>query len=163
MFTRSLIRIAPVVLLLLSVLGFADATYLTERHYDGLAVGCIALGGCDQVTASAYATVGNVPIALLGAGYYGVILGLVAGYLFLSRRRGVGGGRVAEALLNFTARFTVIGFLVSLWLVYLQLFVIKAVCVYCMVSAATATLLFLFGTLLLYARRGLREEEIAVE
>ncbi|MBI4160030.1 vitamin K epoxide reductase family protein [Candidatus Wolfebacteria bacterium] len=155
-------RFVPLALLVLSILGFADATYLTERYYSGLAVGCVALGGCEQVTGSQYATIGDVPVALLGAGYYLIILGLVALYFFLSREQKSEFSRIADGLLNFAAKFTVVGFLVSLWFVYLQLFVIQSICTYCMISAATSTLLFLSGMILLHVRRAMREEEVTV-
>ena len=54
-----------------------------------------------------------------------------------------------DKLLNLTVRLTVIGLLASLWFIYLQLFVIKAICLYCMFSAFTSITLFVFGIIVL--------------
>ena len=54
-----------------------------------------------------------------------------------------------DKLLNLTARLTIIGLLASLWFIYLQLFVIKAICLYCMFSAFTSITLFIFGLFVL--------------
>lgn len=78
-------------------------------------------------------------MALMGALYYlAIILALV---LYLDLRR--------DWIIKWTARFTTMGFLFSLYLVYLQLFVIKAICQYCMLSALSSTGLFVIGVLVL--------------
>jgi uncharacterized membrane protein len=48
-------------------------------------------------------------------------------------------------IIRIAAYLTPIGFFASLYFVYLQLFVIKEVCSYCMISAATSTILFILG------------------
>ena len=122
--------------LVASLVGFTDAAYLTIKYYNNLSVSCGILGGnCERVTASQYATVGDIPVALLGAFYYFVLFVLILLYLKFSR----------EGIIDLTARLTLVGFLVSLWLLYLQLFVIKAVCLYCLISALSSTVLFVLG------------------
>ena len=80
-----------------------------------------------------------MPISLLGALYYAfIILGVVA--YFDTKRVGI---------LTFIRYITASGFLVSLYLVYLQLFVIKAICLYCIGSAATSIFLFIIGVIVL--------------
>jgi uncharacterized membrane protein len=118
-----------------SLLGFLDATYLTIKYYQDVAPTCSLIKGCEEVTTSRYATIEGIPVALLGAIYYLSIFLLTVAYLDTKRER----------IFNFAARSTSIGFLASLWFVYLQLFVIKAICIYCMVSAATSTVLFGLG------------------
>jgi uncharacterized membrane protein len=127
-------------LIVLSMIGFGDASYLAIRHYQGASVICAIVAGCDKVTASVYATIGNVPVALLGAFYYATVFFLGMWYLY-SRR---------EEVLDLAAKFTAVGFFASLWFVYLQLVVIQAICFYCMISAATSTLLFITSTLFLW-------------
>ena len=122
-----------------SFVGFLDATYLAVKHYLGTPVNCSIFEGCEKVTTSQYATLGGVPVALLGAIYYFLIFILVIAYLDTKKER----------VLYFTARLTPIGLLASLWFLYLQLFVIKAICFYCMISAITSTMLFIFGIILL--------------
>jgi len=128
--------------LIVSLLGFLDATYLTAKHYLGEAPACSMIEGCEKVLTSSYATVGRVPVALMGAFYYLAIFFLTVAYLDTKRK----------GLLYFTARLTMVGFLVSLGLIYLQLFVIKAICLYCLASAASSTVLFGLGVFVLKYR-----------
>lgn len=116
----------------LAAIGFADATYLTVKYFIGAPVTCAILKGCEQVTTSQYSLVFGQPVALAGSLYYLSVLLLTAIYLENKNR-------VFFLLANI---LTLFGFLVSMRFVYLQIFVIKALCIYCMVSASTSTLLF---------------------
>ncbi len=135
---RTLKRLA-LALLIISFFGFLDATYLAVKHYTGMPINCSILNGCDRVTASPYATIGPISVALLGAIYYLIIFVLVVLYLDTQRNR----------LIYSIAQLTVLGFLASLWFLYLQIFVIKAFCLYCLGSALSSTLLFIFGLIIL--------------
>ncbi len=148
-------KIIPVWLLLsfliVSLIGLSDATYLTFKYYDNSAISCpVAGGGCDKVASSQYATISDVPIALLGVFYYLIVFVLVVLYLKFYR----------DEIIDLAAKFTIVGFLVSLWLVYLQLFVLKAICFYCMISALTSTLLFVIGLLLMKIKNGSQKRTI---
>jgi uncharacterized membrane protein len=99
----------------------------------GGTVPCSILNGCETVLNSAYSTIGGVPLALLGVIFYLVVaVGLV--YFLTSGRAAIFSG-----LLIWTG----LGFLTSLYLVWLQVAEIKSLCLYCLISAATATVLFL--------------------
>lgn len=126
--------------LVASFIGFLDASYLTASHYSGTPVICSIIEGCDKVTASAYATMGDIPVALMGMVYYFTLLFAVVWFLSTQNKKSV----------VFASGLTVAGFLASLWFVYLQLFVIKAICFYCMISAATSTFLFILGIYYLF-------------
>jgi len=120
------------------IFGFAgviDTTYLTVSHYSGEALVCGAVHGCDLVTTSKYSTVGPVPLALLGMLYYSIIFLSAAAY----KETGRGAFSSIFVFLPF------FGFFFSLWLVYLQIFVIEAICVYCMASALISTVLAVFS------------------
>lgn len=131
-------------LLAASLIGFVDAAYLTAKHYLGAPPPCGAFGGCETVTTSEYATIAGAPVALLGALYYLAVFLAVIAYLD-TRRPGI---------LRMTAGFTAVGFIASVWFVYLQLFVIRAICPYCMLSALASTVLFSAGIAALRDRRG---------
>lgn len=120
-----------------SLVGFLDATYLTIQHYRGVGLECAVLKGCEEVTASQYAVISGVPMALLGAIYYLSILLLTAVYLDTRHRY----------ILQVVRSLTSLGFLVSLILVYLQVFVIHALCFYCLLSALTSMALFAFAVI----------------
>ena len=124
---------------IISLIGFADAAYLTANHYLGTSLNCSLFEGCEVVTTSVYATVAGVPIALVGALYYLLIFVATIAYFDTGNLR----------IMRFAAYFTVLGFLASLWLLYLQLFVIEALCMYCLLSLVTSTILFLLGLLVI--------------
>ena len=110
---------------LLSLLGLADATYLTIEHITGQSVRCTIIAGCSEVLSSRYAVVAGVPLALVGAAAYFSVFALATLAAF--------GYRFAPTLLNVLVGAMV---LVSLWLIYLQAFVIRSFCQYCLMSAA---------------------------
>ena len=117
---------------LLSLVGLADSIYLTVQHATGQSVRCTIISGCSEVLSSPYATIRGVPLALLGAGAYFTVFSLATlsafGYAF------------ARKLL-----LVVVGlmFLTTLWLLYLQAFVIGQFCQFCLLSAAVTIILSL--------------------
>ena len=121
---------------LLALLGLADAIYLTVEHVTGQSVRCTIITGCSEVLSSSYAVVAGVPLALIGAAAYFSAFSLATLAAF--------GYRIAATLLM---PLTVVMFLVSLWLIYLQAFVIHAFCQFCLFSALI-TLLLLVVTLI---------------
>lgn len=136
-------QVSPFVIaafLLIAFMGFADAAYLTAKHYAGVIPPCSLVNGCETVLTSPYAIVwGNVPIALVGTLYY--LLLFVAGVIYVDTKN--------AGVIKIAAYFTIVGFLTSAALVSLQIFVIQAICLYCIGSAATSTLLFLLGVSIL--------------
>ncbi|HZH33034.1 MAG TPA: vitamin K epoxide reductase family protein [Pyrinomonadaceae bacterium] len=114
----------------LSLAGLADAIYLTVEHLSGRSVRCTVTSGCSEVLASPYATVGDYPLALLGALAYFTAFSLATLAAFGTRSAG-----------NLLAVLVALMFATSLWLLYLQAFVLRAFCQYCLLSAAITTLL----------------------
>ena len=115
----------------LSLVGLFDASYLTYAHYTKSSIACVLAEGCDIVTPSPYAEIYGVPLAVFGIVFYLTVLMVTCLYLRYRDRRSL------FVLVGVTS----IGFLASVYFVYLQLFIILAICTYCMVSAATTTLL----------------------
>ncbi len=112
----------------LALAGLAISIYLTVVHYDHSAPVCVGGGGgCEKVQSSDYAELAGVPVALIGAiGYALIGLSLLAPG---------DSGRFAGALLGLVG----LGF--SLYLTYLELFVIDAICQWCVASAVVMTAL----------------------
>lgn len=131
------------IFLVLSFIGFLDALYLTITHYSGATPSCSFLKGCDLVVTSQYSTILGVPVALLGAAYYFSLFVLSA--IFIDGKR--------VRILVVAAYLTAVGFLASLWFLFLQIFIIQAICIYCLISAATSTLLFVTGMSALFLKR----------
>ena len=115
---------------LLSLLGLADALYLTVEHLTGATVQCTILSGCSEVLSSRYAVVGGFPLASIGAAAYFTVFSLATLAAF--------GYRAAGTLLTPVIAAM---FFVSIWLIYLQAFVIREFCQYCLFSAAITTAL----------------------
>ncbi|OGF49097.1 hypothetical protein A3I36_04610 [Candidatus Giovannonibacteria bacterium RIFCSPLOWO2_02_FULL_45_28] len=126
--------------LTLSLIGFLDASYLAVKHYLGEPVVCSLLEGCEEVLTSKYAIVAGVPVALFGVFYYLAVFILIILYWDTGKTQ----------FLRFAAYLTILGFAASLWFVYLQLFVIGAICLYCMASAITSTILFMLGLFIIF-------------
>lgn len=115
---------------LLSLAGLADAVYLTVEHLTGRSVRCTVISGCSEVLSSSYATIGGYPLALFGALAYFTAFSLATLAAFGSERAG-----------KFLALLVALMFAMSLWLLYVQAFVLHAFCQYCLLSAAITTLL----------------------
>ena len=114
----------------LSLAGLADAVYLTVEHLTGRSVRCTVTSGCSEVLSSSYATVGGYPLAFFGAAAYFTAFSLATLAAFGSER----GGKLLAVLVALM-------FAMSLWLLYVQAFVLEAFCQYCLLSAAITTLL----------------------
>ena len=125
----------------LSLVGLADAVYLTAEHMSGRSVRCTVTSGCSEVLGSPYATIGGYPLALFGALAYFTAFSLSTLAAFGSRSAG-----------NLFAALVALMFATSLWLLYLQAFVLRAFCQYCLLSAAITALLALVA-LVAVARR----------
>ncbi len=125
----------------LALVGLADAVYLTVEHLTGRSVRCTVTSGCSEVLSSPYATVGGYPLALFGAAAYFTAFSLATLAAFGSARAG-----------QLLALLVALMFATSLWLVYLQAFVLHAFCQYCLLSAAITTLL----AIVVIARRATR-------
>ncbi len=108
---------------MVAVIGLADSGYLTVKHLRGDYVRCD--NDCSAVLGSKYADVSGVPLAGIGAIAYVAVL-IAAVLAALGYRR----ARHAVAFLVIPMAF------ISLWLVYLQGFVIHSFCRYCLLSAA---------------------------
>lgn len=122
-----------IIVLILSFLGFLDSTYLTIQHYKNIIPPCSIARGCEKVLTSQFATVFGIPTALLGVIFY--ICAILLLILFLQTRK----------FLLLTSYFLLLtcGALISLILIYIQVFVLHAICQYCMVSDAITIILFI--------------------
>lgn len=127
--------------------GLLDSAYLTIEHYRGGALTCSLVSGCQKVVTSSYSTIAGIPVSLLGVFYYLSVLLLIVILREVWDRFPPSGWR--RLLLWVIPVLTTSGFLFTLYLLYLMFFVIKAVCVYCLGSALSSTVLFFLGIYLL--------------
>lgn len=113
----------------LATLGIAVATYIAIAEADGGAPACLAGGGgCATVAASSHSELAGINVAVLGIFGYVLLLGAAVLRGDVARMAGFG--------------LALIGFGYSVYLTYLELFVIDAICQWCVASAVLMTLLF---------------------
>lgn len=119
--------------LLLSLVGLSDALYLTIKHLSGQSVQCTVTTGCEEVLTSTYAMVAGYPLAVFGAAAYFAAFSLATLALF-------GYSFARQSLLYLVALMA----LVTLFLLYVQAFVLGKWCQFCLLSAGvTFCLLFI--------------------
>ena len=125
---------------LVALAGVFIALYLTLYKLGYIGTIACAVGSCETVQTSKWATFLGLPVGAWGVGYYLTVLTLAL--LGLSGRF-VESSRLSETLVALTG----FGLLFSLWLTYLELFVIHAICQWCVISAILATILFVLSWL----------------
>lgn len=110
---------------LVALLGLADAVFLTIAHLVGQHVVCGGAAQCDEVLASKYATVLDIPVAAFGTlGYFTVFsAALLSAFGYLRPRLPL-------------AILVGLMFVGTLWFLYVQAFILRAYCQYCLLSAA---------------------------
>ena len=115
--------------LFLSFIGVVNASYLTYEHYNEFEnMTCPAMGSmvdCLKVNTSVYSRLMGIPIALLGVFIIHIFSSTI--YLFFSKYR--------NKIIKFNFAVSTFGVLFSVYLVYVQLGILHAICPYCMLSA----------------------------
>jgi uncharacterized membrane protein len=119
-----------IVAAIVSLAGLADATYLTVQALTGETLGCGGSPDCFKVLGSAYARVAGIPLASFGVLAYFSVFTFATFALFGYAR--------ARIFLILTVGAMFLG---TLWLLYVQAFLLHAYCRYCLFSAATTFLL----------------------
>ena len=120
----------------LALIGFFVALYLFAHNIGLTGPIVCGVGDCSTVQSSQYATVGPVPVSAIGLAGYVALLALGLLGLQPAHRE----SRLIGALLLGGAAF---GVVFSGYLTYLEAYVIRAWCQYCVVSAILITLIFL--------------------
>lgn len=115
--------------LILGFLGFIVATYLTILHYKNIIPPCSLTSNCEKVLTSQYATIGPIPVALLGSIFY--LLVIAVALLLLTNNK--------KSYLNVFYFISAVGFTISWMLLGIQAFLIHAFCQYCLTSEAIST------------------------
>ncbi|HEY2102504.1 MAG TPA: vitamin K epoxide reductase family protein [Chthoniobacterales bacterium] len=114
----------------ISLIGLADAIYLSVQALTGETLVCGGSPDCFRVLGSSYARVGGIPIALFGALAYFTVFSFAIFAAFGYNR--------ARTLFSLTVGLM---FAVTLWLLGVQAFILHAFCRFCLLSAAIIFLL----------------------
>ena len=135
-------KVLKFIALVLSLVGIADAGYLTVHHYTAEPVPCDLTNGCEQVLTSIYAEIAGIPLSVFGAAAYF----LAFSFIVLS----IYGNRITWKLFGIQATLMA---LFSCWLIYVQAYYIGAFCQFCLLSALTSFSLFIVFLISLFAGR----------
>ncbi len=119
----------------LTVIGLLVSIYMTIYKVTNNENMCIGSGGCSIVNASGYSEVRGIPVAVFGVIGYLAILGL----FYLERLPGF--FQTNGSMLQFAITLT--GFLFTVWLVYVEVALLKAYCPFCITSQAAMTVIFI--------------------
>jgi uncharacterized membrane protein/thiol-disulfide isomerase/thioredoxin len=121
---------------LLCVVGLGVAGYLAYVEITHVEAVCGPIGNCNTVQASPYATLAGAPIAVLGILNY---LAIIALWLIIRLTKGQPANLAMLGLLGLT----LVGVVFSIYLTVLEVFVIQAVCAWCISSAVITTAIML--------------------
>jgi uncharacterized membrane protein len=114
----------------ISLVGLGEATYLTVLYLSGETAVCGGSADCFKVLGSTYANIRGIPVAAFGAVAYFAVFSFATFTAFGYTRAGKGFALTVMSM-----------FLATLWLLYVQAFVLHAFCRYCLFSAAIVFLL----------------------
>ena len=125
-------------IILLAILGIGIAIYLSYIEITSATAVCGPIGHCNVVQASPYAKILGIPVAVLGLINY---VALIVLWLGARAKNAAIAGWSAVLMLALT----VFGVLFSIYLTYVELILIHAVCAWCMTSALITTILMLIA------------------
>lgn len=137
-------KVARTLRLLVAVaaVGLGISLYLTWIYAAGENPLCLGTGGCASVQASPYAQMGAFSVPGLGILFYGTIMALALVAQSWHRRK--------ELLLLSLFGLCLTGVIFSIYLTALELFIIHAICYWCVASAVIALLAFALTVLARY-------------
>lgn len=118
-----------IILLILSLAGFFDASYLTILHYKNIIPPCTIALGCETVLTSRFSTILGIPVALIGSLYFVVLIFLILSPKFFHYFR----------LLAFA------GVIASAIFFSIQAFILHAFCQYCILSEIIILAIFVLS------------------
>lgn len=126
----------------LVIIGLAVSVYMTIYKYTGNDGMCLGSGDCSTVNASRFSEVNGIPVAVFGiAGYAAILI-----VLFYENKNAF--FRTNGTLMIFGMALT--GFLFTLWLVYVELAILKALCPFCVTSQISMTIIFIIAIVRLF-------------
>jgi uncharacterized membrane protein len=134
----------------LAIVGLLVSIYMTIYKVTNNEAMCIGSGACSTVNASRYSEVNGIPVALIGVGGYAAILAL----LFLEPRNAF----LQENGIMALFAISLVGFLFTLYLIYAEIFFIKALCPFCLASQIVMTIIFILSVVRLIRQPQLQED-----
>ena len=129
-------------MIVLVIIGLAVSVYMTIYKYTGNDGMCLGSGDCSTVNASRFSEVNGIPVAVFGiAGYAAILI-----VMFYENKNQF--FRKNGTLMVFGMSLT--GFLFTIWLVYVELELLKAICPFCVTSQVAMTIIFIIAVVRLF-------------
>lgn len=123
----------------LVVIGLLVSVYMTIFKITSNENMCIGSKDCSIVNASRYSEINNIPVAVIGVGGYAALLAI----LWLERRQGF----IKENGTMIFFALSLIGFFFTLYLIFVEIVLIKAYCPFCITSQVAMTLIFILSVI----------------
>lgn len=138
-------RIGIIAILLLAFGGMADAAYLAQHELIGTPLICNieSLSDCNTVASSSYSHLFGIPLAIYGVIFYAVLFTLAALELLIF-------DRLLRRVIQIIA---LLGVVAEIGFTFIQVYLINALCMYCLASAAIAFFILVFASLIEPVRR----------
>ena len=121
----------------LIIIGLLVSIYMTIYKITSNDNMCIGSKDCSVVNASRYSEVNGIPVALIGVGGYAALLAI------LWLEQGPGFFKQNGSMICFGVSLT--GFLFTVYLIFVEIALIKAYCPFCIASQAAMTLIFILS------------------
>lgn len=121
-------KLKKIILLILSIAGFFDSSYLTILHYKNIIPPCTLAKGCEIVLTSQFSVILGIPIALLGSLFFLTLI-----FLLLLKS------------FNYFKLLILSGVVVSIVLFSIQAFILHAFCQYCLLSETIILAIFILS------------------
>lgn len=123
----------------LVIVGLFVSIYMTIYKVTGNEGMCLGSGDCSTVNASRFSEVNGIPVAVLGIIGYVAILGV---HLLENRNL-----FFRQNATLFIFGMALAGFIFTLWLIYVEIAIIRAICPFCVTSQAAMTIIFIIAVI----------------
>ena len=120
------------------IIGLLVSIYMTIYKLSSNDSMCLGSGDCSTVNASRYSEVNGIPVAAIGIVGYLALLGM---HWYEKRNKHFQNGTLAIFGLSLT------GFIFTVWLVYVELALLKAICPFCVTSQISMTIIFIIAVI----------------
>ena len=135
----------------LTIIGLLVSIYMTIYKVTANDNMCVGSKDCSVVNASKYSEVNGIPVAVVGAFGYTALLGI----LWLERKNDF--FKENGSMIFFG--ISLIGFFFTLWLIYVEIALLKAYCPFCITSQISMTLIFILSVIRVVQQPILHQEE----
>lgn len=125
--------------MVLVVIGLLVSVYMTIYKLTENNAMCLGSGDCSTVNASKYSEIYGIPVGAVGVLGYAAILVL---HLFENRNK-----FLRQNGLLFIFGLALTGFLFTLYLVYVEFAILKAICPFCLTSQISMTIIFIISVI----------------